>query len=86
MTSTARNLRIAEVEQVVRDLLKASSQFTELDDKTKSLVTLGTTMRKTIARCMAYIPGERPELGTIIAVFDVDRKNGKVTEIPAANW
>lgn len=67
-------------------MLKTCSQFTELDDKSRALVILGTTIRKTHARCMAYIPGERPELGTIIAVFDVDRKTGNAKEVEQSDW
>jgi hypothetical protein len=86
MTTTDKSLRIEKVEQIVRDLLKASSQFTKLDEASKASVTLGITMRKTYARCMAYIPGERRELGTIIAVFDVDRKTGDAKAVAQSEW
>lgn len=86
MSEQTQKLDVAGVEEIVRPLVKTEPAFEKLDDDDKGRVILGTSIKGDIARCMAYVPSERPELGQIIVVYDVDRSTGSVTMIPESDW
>ncbi len=86
MSEQTKKLDVAEIEKIVRRLVEVEQGFVSLSEDDKSRVTLGTSIKNDIARCMAYVPGERPELGKIIAVYDVNRSTGVASSVPESEW
>lgn len=86
MPEQTQKLDIAGVEEIVGRLVKTEPAFVGLCDDDKKRVTIGTSVRNDVARCMAYVPAERPELGKIIVVYDINRSTGGVTKIPESDW
>lgn len=74
-------LTLNEIVEIAKKMTQKSSLYQSLSTEEQARLTIGTSFSGNKARCRAYIPGERPELGLIISVWDIDRQSGIVTLI-----
>jgi hypothetical protein len=84
--SKARRLTALEVKSRVRDALGDCEAVSHLSEEDRNRLTIGTSMEGDVARCMVYIPGERPQDATIICAYDVDRQTGVLKEVERSEW
>lgn len=82
MNASRSKLSLNVVELLVRSRLGQTEGYAALSAEARNRLALGTTLGWKAARCTIYMQGERPELGRILAVYDVDRHTGEVAFVP----
>ena len=82
MNASRPKLSLNVVEQLVRSRLSQTEGYAALSAEARNRLALGTTLGRQAACCTIYMPGERPELGRILAVYEVDRHTGEVAFVP----
>ncbi len=82
MNASRPKLPLNVVELLVRLRLSQTEGYAALSTEARDRLALGTMLGWKAARCTIYMPGERSELGRILAVYDVDRHTGEVAFVP----
>ena len=79
--NTTTKLNLDQSKAIAKEYFTASAKYAALEQQTRNQVVTGATMEGNVAKCSFYIPGLRPELGTVLLVLSINRNDGAVTEI-----
>ena len=84
--STTTKLNLDRAKAIAKEYFAATAKYGTLASSVRSQVVCGTTIEGVVAKCAFYIPGERPELGTVLLVLAISRKDGSVKELTESEF
>lgn len=81
MNISKKKLGYDEIKSLASQYFNDDELINKLSNEEKKKLAYTVTMGKDTSRCMICIPAERPELGRILLVLDVDRSTGDIAMV-----
>lgn len=74
-------LTLDDAQKIATEFFQTTEAYLSLSPDFRRAITFGGTVESQIIKCSFYIPGERPELGTILMLLAVNRVDGTVSQL-----